>query len=243
MITTQKTNTQPIQSSSIQAPFIQKPKLRGIFHCIAFFFTCASLIIFTISSVLYKFNIGIFIYLISQLLQFGISSFYHIPAWKPKTKLILQYLDHACIFLLISGTQTSFLLNSIPVSEKQLVMIAIKVTWTITILGISRIFLFKRLYDIFDLVCYIVHGLAILPFIRLLSFITIIERFLVFFGAAFYIIGGIIYGAERPNPFPNLFGYHEIFHIFTIIANTCFGVVITKDYISGLFKMTSNSCN
>lgn len=215
---------------------LPKPKLRGIFHCIAFLFTCILLVLFGFSSLLYKFNLGILIYLISQLLQFGVSSFYHIPDWNPKTKLFLRYLDHSCIFLLISGTQTSVVLNNIPVEHLSTALRFIKVSWTIAILGIARFFIVKDLYDIFDLFCYICHGLIILPFSRTLSLMGVFELNMVILGGILYVVGGVFYGMEKPNPIPELYGYHEIFHAFTILANGCFGVVIFKNYVHSMIS-------
>ena len=37
-------------------------------------------------------------------------------------------------------------------------------------------------------------------------------------GGALYTIGGVVYGTQRPNPWPRWFGFHEVFHTFTILA-------------------------
>ena len=39
-----------------------------------------------------------------------------------------------------------------------------------------------------------------------------------FIGGLFYTVGALIYVLKRPNPIPNVFGYHEIFHTFVVIA-------------------------
>lgn len=215
---------------------LPKPKLRGIFHYAAFLFTCLLLVLFAFSSFFYKFNLGILIYLVSQLLQFGVSSFYHIPEWKPRTKIFLRYMDHSCIFLLISGTQTSVILNNMNMNNIAVALRFIKVSWTIAILGIARFFIIKDLYDIFDLICYIGHGMVILPFSKAFSHFGAFELSLVITGGLLYLIGGIFYGMEKPNPVPEIFGYHEIFHVFTILANGCFGVVIFKNYVISMIS-------
>jgi hemolysin III len=35
-------------------------------------------------------------------------------------------------------------------------------------------------------------------------------------GGLLYTAGGVVYGAERPNPSPKWFGFHEVFHAFTL---------------------------
>jgi len=37
-------------------------------------------------------------------------------------------------------------------------------------------------------------------------------------GGLAYTVGGVVYGLRRPNPFPQLFGFHEVFHTLTIAA-------------------------
>lgn len=209
---------------------LPKPRLRGKLHYAAFLFTCFGLVVFAFSSIFYKFDLGILIYLISQFLQFGISSFYHIPNWNPKTKTFLRYLDHSCIFLLISGTQTSVVLNNIPKDKINVAWLFIKVSWTVSFIGIARMVLIKNLYDIFDLICYMCHGLIIIPFVKTLSMLGLFELYMTIAGGALYLIGGVVYGLEKPNPIPELYGYHEIFHAFTILANLCFGIIIFKNY-------------
>ena len=41
---------------------------------------------------------------------------------------------------------------------------------------------------------------------------------LIFAGGALYTVGGVVYGFRRPNPWPRWFGFHEVFHSFTILA-------------------------
>ena len=41
---------------------------------------------------------------------------------------------------------------------------------------------------------------------------------LIVVGGLLYTLGGIVYGLKRPDPFPRWFGFHEVFHTFTIVA-------------------------
>lgn len=168
-----------------------KPKLRGCFHGLAFLFTIVSAVLFFISSILKRFDFGILIYIISQLLQYGISAFYHIRNWKPRARRFLQHLDHICIFILISGTQTSVLLNSIgDIKKVPLAPILIKLSWTISAIGILKILITNKLHNIFDLVLYIIHGAIIAPFYKVLQSIPLLDKILIWAGGVFYIQAG-----------------------------------------------------
>ena len=37
-------------------------------------------------------------------------------------------------------------------------------------------------------------------------------------GGLLYTVGGVVYGLRRPNPVPQWFGFHEVFHTFTVVA-------------------------
>ena len=45
-------------------------------------------------------------------------------------------------------------------------------------------------------------------------------------GGALYTLGGVVYGFKRPNPWPRWFGFHEIFHVLTVVGFTCHYVAI-----------------
>jgi len=212
-----------------------KPLLRGKIHAFAFVCTAIAALFFLVSSILKHFNSGILIYIISQLLQYGASSFYHIPAWSPKVKNILRYLDHICIFIMISGTQTSVLLNTISATKSSAAALMIKLSWTFAILGILKIVLLKKLHNILDLVLYILQGCIILPFSKHLAEMQWIDKFLVGCGGILYLVGGVIYGIEKPNLHPKIFGYHELFHLLTVMANMCFGIIISRPYLISMF--------
>lgn len=213
----------------------EKPKLRGFIHAFAFVCTAVSSVFFIASSVFLRFNLGIFIYLLSQLLQYGISASYHIPTWTPRIRRILQHLDHMCIFVLISGTQTSVLISLVDIRKSAVARLVIKMSWSITLVGILKTIVMNRFYRILDVALYIAHGLVILPFYRVLSDTSAVDKVLVGAGAVLYIAGGAVYGLGRPNPFPSLFGYHEVFHVFTIAANMCYATIITRKYILSVF--------
>lgn len=212
----------------------KKPLLRGVIHGIAFICILASTISFIIASIYLYFNVSVLIYMLSQLLQFGVSSVYHIPPWPPKIKHILQLIDHISIFILISGTQTSVLRINSRTREHPLANAAIRLSWTISIIGILKILLTNKLHNIFDLVVYILHGASVVPFYRVIMVAELFDRILIFLGGFLYIFGGVIYGLERPNLHPRIFGYHELFHVFTILANGCFAILVTKHYFKGL---------
>jgi hemolysin III len=54
-------------------------------------------------------------------------------------------------------------------------------------------------------------------------------------GGIIYIVGGIVFGVRRPDPSPKHFGYHEVFHVLTVLANLCFMIPIIVGYSKNTF--------
>ena len=40
-------------------------------------------------------------------------------------------------------------------------------------------------------------------------------------GGLAYLTGALVYARRRPDPIPDTFGYHELFHALTIVGVTC----------------------
>lgn len=214
----------------------QKPVLRGRIHQAAFYLTVIKSCIYGACCINNKGNFGVLLYLISQLVLFGVSSTYHVTSWKDnRVRSLFQRLDHISIFLLISGTQTSVALMFLPMGPhtKYILM----TTWTISVAGILKIVLVRKLHTQFDLAVYILHGISVIPFFNLImQNVSINDLSLFILGGVVYIIGGFIFGMEKPNPYPGIFGYHEIFHVMTVLANWCFLVPIFKNYVSTMVR-------
>lgn len=219
-----------------------KPRLRGRVHQIAFIVTCCFATIYLALGITKRWIVGVAIYIISQLILYGVSSLYHRTDWKSeKYRSILQKLDHASIFVLISGTQTSIALLLIPITK--ITRSILMVTWTISGLGILKLIFLKRIYETLDVAMYILHGVSVVPFFKLIiNSVTLIDVILFVCGGVLYIVGGVFFRIRKPDPFPNTFGYHEVFHIFTVAANACYMVPIFKKYISIILSTTGKDC-
>lgn len=196
-----------------------KPALRGRIHQGAFYLTVLLAVGYLFFCRNKKGNLGITIYIASQLILFGVSSTYHTTNWpNDQIREFFQFLDHISIFILISGTQTSVVLTILAMNKyaKRILI----TTWTITACGIIKILATGKLHNMFDLVFYICHGLSIVPFLSVIyNNVGITDIIFFTLGGITYIIGAIIYGYEKPNPIPKILGFHEIFHIFILLGS------------------------
>jgi len=155
---------------------------------------------------------------ISSLLMFGTSASYHRIEWTPKARAVLKRLDHANIFVLIAGTYTPIGFSALPWSDGLWLLTAV---WIGAGLGIVfRVFWLgapRWLY----VPLYLALGWASVWYMPQLFAVNVPMTILVILGGLAYSVGAVIYGMKRPNPFPGVFGFHEIFHVLTVVAFLC----------------------
>ena len=155
---------------------------------------------------------------ISSLLMFGTSAAYHRIDWKPRARATLKRLDHANIFVLIAGTYTPLGFLALPWADGQWLLIAV---WIGAGLGIAfRVFWLgapRWLY----VPLYLALGWASVWYMPQLFAVNPTMTILVILGGIAYTAGAIVYGMKRPNPAPGVFGFHEIFHVLTVVAFLC----------------------
>lgn len=200
-----------------------KPRLRGWLHAATAPLTLAAGIVLIVLSPDAPTRLGSVIYAVSALLLFTVSAVYHRGRWSPRVHAFLQRFDHANIFLLIAGSYTPFSLLLLD-GRDQVVMLT--VVWVGAALGgLFRIFWLSAPRWL-NTGIYIGLGWAAVAYAgayaegaqRLGVGIGTAVLVLALVGGGLYTAGGIVYGFRRPDPWPRWFGFHEVFHSFTILA-------------------------
>src|SRR3978361_91174 len=197
------------------APDEVKPTWRGWIHAGTFpvAIVLGVVLIVLADGVAAKVSSSIFV--LSSLLLFGNSALYHRFNWNPRTKVLLKRIDHANIFLLIAGSYTPLTVLCL-VQPKQTILLSI--IWAGAGLGILFRIFFIRAPRWLYVPLYVLLGWAALAFVVDFYNASAITMTLILIGGAFYTAGAVIYGLKKPNPFPGRFGFHEIFHTFTLLA-------------------------
>jgi hemolysin III len=200
-----------------------KPRLRGWLHAgsIPFVVAAGAVLIALAPSTGTK--IGSAVFIASALMSFGVSAIYHRGTWQPAVWALLRRLDHSNIFILIAGTYTAFAMLLLYGDARVWLLSGI---WGGALLGVLfRVFWTgapRWLYT----PLYIALGWFAVFFIpdfvdgadRLSTSIAVATLALVVAGGLLYTLGGVVYGLKRPNPKPEWFGFHEVFHTLTILA-------------------------
>ena len=200
-----------------------KPKLRGWLHLGTAPLTLAAGIVLIALSPTPTTRVGSALFALTALILFTVSAVYHRGTWSPRTWNFLRRFDHSNIFLLIAGSYTPFALIFLEGSARALLL---SIVWTGAILGVVfRVFWTDAPRWLYVPI-YIALGWAAVFFIPQFAdgartfdpAIAIAVLVLVAAGGILYTMGGVVYGLKRPNPFPRWFGFHEVFHTFTILA-------------------------
>ena len=196
-----------------------KPRLRGVLHEYAFFVSlfCGVALILAASDGRARLAATIYAVAVSGLL--GTSALYHRVTWRPSTRRWMRRLDHSMIFVLIAGTYTPVALLALKGSLASTVLI---VLWAGALGGVlfkllwldAPKWLFAAVYVALGLVTAAVFG-------ELPAAIGWLGAAGLASGGLLYVVGAIVYASGRPNPWPKVFGYHEVFHTFVCVGAAC----------------------
>jgi hemolysin III len=199
-----------------------RPLLRGWFHQIAFVLAIPALVVLTATAHTTKGRVAAIVYSLGVCALYGVSSTYHRFRWCEKTHARLQRADHGTIYVMIAATYTPVCLlivrGALGITLLVTVWIGAATGLTLTIIGRA-----KR----FSMAMYLLLGwLAAIAFPQLITRLQGGQIALLVVGGLLYTVGFAVLATRRPNPFPRIFGYHEVWHTMVIAASVCHWVLI-----------------
>ena len=193
-----------------------KPRLRGWLH-----FSAAplalilglGLMVFTPTE---KLRAAVAVYVLTTVLLFGVSAAYHLGAGSARVNAFLRRLDHANIYLFIAGSYTPF---AVALDDTRLTWTILVLVWGIALAGVLLPLLWLHAPRWVTAGSYVALGWVALFFLPdLYQAFGITTILLLALGGVLYTIGAVIYARKRPNPHPEWFGFHELFHSCVIAA-------------------------
>jgi hemolysin III len=213
------------RTARLPAPSREKPLLRGVSHEIAAFVALASWIALAAAASPGRGRLAANIYGATLLALFTISALYHRPTWAPRQRLFWRRLDHAAIFLLIAGTYTPFCLLLGGTAGA----VELTIVWAGATLGLVQAVTWPTAPKPLIAVVYVALGWVIVPLMPALSRVLGAPGLaLLLAGGVAYTAGAVVYALRRPDPFPRVFGYHEVFHALVILAAALHFAVVAR---------------
>jgi hemolysin III len=206
-------------TSSTTRQELVRPRLRGAFHLYGFILFAALGPVLVATAPGSRERLAGAIFSICILLSFGLSALYHRVSWKPTSRLLMRRLDHAGVFVFIAGSYAPygllvlvgawrFSLLSV-VGFGAVAGIALRVVWAEAPTWITA------------LIAVALGWAALVALPQVVSATGWPTVALLLAGGGLYTLGALSYAARRPNPVPAVFGYHEVFHLLTVLAAGC----------------------
>ncbi|HEX8971203.1 PAQR family membrane homeostasis protein TrhA [Oryzihumus sp.] len=193
-----------------------KPHLRGWIHAGTFPLALAAGIVLVCLAPTGTARLGAAVFGLTAAMLFGTSAVYHRGSWSPRVEGVLKRLDHSNIFLIIAGTYTPFALLLLPPEQSRTLLL---IVWSGAVAGV----LFRVLWVgaprwLYTPVYVALGWVAVFYFGPLLQRGGVAVMTLIAVGGLLYTLGAVVYATKRPNPSPRWFGFHEVFHVFTVAA-------------------------
>jgi hemolysin III len=160
--------------------------------------------------------IALLIYGISLVAMFSASATYHLVDARPRIMLFLRKLDHSAIYVLIAGTYTPICLHFF---SGFWVWGTLAIIWSLALIGVLvKLFIIKAPRG-FTAAVYLGMGwLSVLATREILRAMPLGALFWLLLGGIFFTLGAVIYVSKKPDFFPGVFGFHEVWHIFVILG-------------------------
>jgi hemolysin III len=196
------------------------PRLRGLLHAAAFPAAAVAGIVLIAHSQTTQVRLAATIYAVACAALFGVSAAYHRSPTGSKRKSLLARVDHVNILLVIAGTYTPLAVLALHGWTRLGILVFV---WTGTAAGcIVRLawqaawrplppWIYASLFGALGWA-----AMFVLP--QLLRGTGALALALVLTGGLMYTLGAVVWALKRPDPSPRWFGYHEVFHAFTIVA-------------------------
>lgn len=209
-------------------PALSRPRLRGHIHFWTFFFSLAAgavLISLAASTVSGMAALATAVYGATVLGLFGISALYHRRTWvNPKVYKWMKRADHSMIFLFIAGTYTPFTLVGM---TKPTGWVIFGVVWGGAVVGVLLKMFWPTAPRWVGVPIYIALGwVAVFVLPEILNNVGVTALVLLIVGGVLYTVGAVMYAAKWPKLWPEVFGYHELFHAFVTVAAICHYIAI-----------------
>jgi hemolysin III len=196
-----------------------KPRLRGRIHQVAFWISVPSGVVLVALADGAVQTAVASIYAVSLTAVFGASAAYHRGEWSDRAHAWMRRLDHSMIYLLIAGSYTPV---TVLILDGPWEAVLLSLAWAGAAVGVTLKLLRPHGLSVTSAILYMGLGwLAMIALPKLLVGMTTAEAVLMIAGGLLYTAGAIVFASKRPDPLPETFGYHEIWHAFIVAAATC----------------------
>lgn len=169
-------------------------------------------------------ELALAVYGVSLVLMFAASAAYHLIQARPQIGRFLRTLDHSAIYLLIAGTYTPVCLFFFSGFWRWGLL---AIVWSMALIGIAvKLFILGAPRWITAGIYLLMGWLAVIAVKPIVQSMPVSALVWLLLGGVFFTVGAVVYMAKRPDFFPGVFGFHEIWHIFVILGSLSHFILI-----------------
>jgi hemolysin III len=192
------------------------PLLRGRLHLHALWVAAAAAVVLVAVAPTGRARVAALVYGAGLCILFGASALYHRWPGSPRVKPLLRRIDHSAIFVFIAASYTPVALLVLTPPASTVVLAA---AWIAAAAGVTLSIAWIDAPRWLTALCYVVSGWIMVAAMPQLYDGAGVAPFVLFaVGGAVYSLGALVYAARRPDPWPRVFGFHEVFHALVIAA-------------------------
>jgi hemolysin III len=201
-----------------------KPRLRGVSHQWAAVVAVALSVPLAITAPAGRATLAALVYGVAVCGLFGVSALYHRRTWGPRARAWMRRADHSMIFVFIAATYTPVALL---VLHGGLANVILVVVWAGAAGGVVLNLLWTTAPKWVSALVYVALGwVAVAAVPQLWDGLGWLGTLGLGAGGLLYTAGAVVYARGRPDPSPQVFGYHEVFHVLVIAAAAAHYAVI-----------------
>jgi hemolysin III len=164
------------------------------------------------------------VYVVGMLAMFGISAAFHRIRWSAPAWRRMRRADHSAIFVGIAGTSTAVASLALAGWAK---VFLLTFAWVGAAAGIALRQVWLDAPQWVVAIPYVIVGwcpVVVAP--QLVRSLGWVGFSLMLAAGLAYTAGALVYARKRPDPWPRVFGFHEIFHACTLVGAALFAYVV-----------------
>jgi len=205
-----------------------RPLLRGAMHLVVALLAPAGLVLLLLLADSPRRYVGASIFAASLMALYTTSASYHIAPWSDRLRAVMKRADHAMIFVLIAGTYTPLCLVVLSTTWGISIL---SLVWTLAGLGVLMVIAWPSAPRWLTIAPYLAVGwVGVIPISQVVRNMPPLAIAMLAAGGALYTLGAVVYAKRKPNPYPRVFGFHEVFHTF-VVAGTALHFALIAIYV------------
>jgi hemolysin III len=207
-----------------RAPPAVRPAMRGSMHRGSIPVAIALTVILAARADTAGARAAVIVYGLCVTAMLSVSGTYHSRRLAGRERRMLRRLDHSMILVAIAGTYTAVIVLALDGTTR---VVLLAVAWAFVVVGVAIRMLWLDAPSGLVALVYLAAGWQMLLDIpAYTAALTAAELTMLAVGGGLYTLGAIVYALKRPNPWPAVFGFHEVFHTLVVLAALCHWVAV-----------------